>query len=84
MFSMIPIFTYAALYHLFLLFSIRIRIRAITSTVCTFEVMVVGVLHIFYILTCLKLTDEVAKLGVSTIAPKVSLGPELHNLQNNS
>lgn len=80
MLLMEPILTDTALYHLFLFFPLWIRVRATTRAVQTFEVMVIWILYIFYILIWENLAEEFPKFGVPTITSKASLGPQLHNL----
>lgn len=52
-----------------------------TGTIQTLVVLVVRILCIFDLFVGLQLADALAKLRVSTIAPKMSSGPKLDYLQ---
>jgi len=75
-----PVLTNTALYHLYLFFNNRIRIGPTTRAVWAFEVMIIQILNILYIFIWEKLAEELPKFWISTVTPKISLGPQFHNL----
>lgn len=80
MLLMKPVLTYTALYHLYLFFYIRIRIGATACAIWTFEIMIIRILSILYVFVWKNLAEELPKFWISTVTPKVSLGPQLYNL----
>lgn len=75
-----PVLTYTALYHLYLLVNIRIRIGPTACAVWTSEVMIIRVFSILNIFIWEKFAEHFPELWISTVTPKVSLGPEFHDL----
>jgi hypothetical protein len=57
-----PVLAQTTLYHLYLFFSIRIWIRAATSAIQTFKVVIVRILNILNIFTWGNLAVEFTKL----------------------
>lgn len=80
MLFMKPVFTYAALNHLYLLFNIRVRVRPTTRTVLALKIMVIRVFFILDIFACCKFAEEFSKFRIATITPELPLGPKFYNL----